>query len=92
MWIKFANLCRKSDRKMLAEKTLNSLLGHVGEEEKVSFIVRSPRDLTNEFFRAFAPHPRSFMLTSSICGHAVNMKRACPGFEHFWDALRMIWD
>lgn len=27
MWIKFANLCRKSDRLGLAEKTLNSLLG-----------------------------------------------------------------
>lgn len=35
MWIKFANLCRKSDRKILAERTLNSLLGQVGEEEKV---------------------------------------------------------
>ena len=26
-WIKFANLCRKSGRMVLAEKTLNSLLG-----------------------------------------------------------------
>lgn len=26
MWIKFANLCRKSDRIILAEKTINSLL------------------------------------------------------------------
>ncbi|TFY65865.1 hypothetical protein EVG20_g5221 [Dentipellis fragilis] len=26
MWIKFANLCRKSDRMLLAEKTINSLL------------------------------------------------------------------
>lgn len=26
MWIKFANLCRKSDRMFLAEKTINSLL------------------------------------------------------------------
>src|SRR5579859_4376680 len=31
MWIKFANLCRKSNRMGLAEKTLNSLLG--GDEE-----------------------------------------------------------
>lgn len=30
MWIKFANLCRKSGRMTLAEKTLNSLMG--GEE------------------------------------------------------------
>ncbi|TIB14647.1 hypothetical protein E3P89_00930 [Wallemia ichthyophaga] len=27
MWIKFANLCRKSDRMFLAEKVINSLLG-----------------------------------------------------------------
>ena len=26
MWIKFANLCRKSERMPLAEKTINSLL------------------------------------------------------------------
>ncbi len=26
MWIKFANLCRKSERMLLAEKTINSLL------------------------------------------------------------------
>jgi len=26
MWIKFANLCRKSDRMALAEKTIHSLL------------------------------------------------------------------
>jgi len=26
MWIKFANLCRKSDRMALSEKTINSLL------------------------------------------------------------------
>lgn len=38
MWIKFANLCRKSDRMALAEKTLNSLIGPIGEEEVVSAI------------------------------------------------------
>lgn len=27
MWVKFANLCRKSGRLGLADKTLNSLLG-----------------------------------------------------------------
>jgi FKBP12-rapamycin complex-associated protein len=26
MWIKFANLCRKNERMVLAEKTINSLL------------------------------------------------------------------
>lgn len=30
MWVKFANLCRKSGRLGLAEKTLNSLLGDMG--------------------------------------------------------------
>ena len=35
MWIKFANLCRKLDCEILAEKTLNSLLRQVGEEDKV---------------------------------------------------------
>ena len=34
MWIKFANLCRKSNRMGLAEKTLNSLLG--GDDESHS--------------------------------------------------------
>ena len=29
MWIKFANLCRKSERMMLADKTINSLLSAV---------------------------------------------------------------
>lgn len=32
MWIKFANLCRKSERMQLAEKTINSLLS----QERVS--------------------------------------------------------
>jgi FKBP12-rapamycin complex-associated protein len=38
MWIKFANLCRKSDRLDLAAKTLNSLLGQSspGGNESVS--------------------------------------------------------
>ena len=29
MWIKFANLCRKSERMVLADKTINSLLSAV---------------------------------------------------------------
>ena len=33
MWIKFANLCRKSDRMQLAEKTINSLMS----PDRVSF-------------------------------------------------------
>lgn len=38
MWIKFANLCRKSDRMPLAEKTINSLLS----PERVRGINYSP--------------------------------------------------
>jgi FKBP12-rapamycin complex-associated protein len=40
MWIKFANLCRKSGRLGLAEKTINSLLGeiHADVEDAVSSI------------------------------------------------------
>lgn len=38
MWIKFANLCRKSGRMGLAEKTINSLLGY--EADNVSLIDR----------------------------------------------------
>jgi serine/threonine-protein kinase mTOR len=39
MWIKFANLCRKSNRMGLAEKTLNSLLG--GDDESHSHFTES---------------------------------------------------
>ena len=39
MWIKFANLCRKSNRIGLAEKTLNSLLG--GDDESHSHFTES---------------------------------------------------
>ena len=34
MWIKFANLCRKNDRMVLADKTINSLLS----PERVRFL------------------------------------------------------
>ena len=37
MWIKFANLCRKSERMLLAEKTINSLLS---QERVCIFISR----------------------------------------------------
>jgi serine/threonine-protein kinase mTOR len=39
MWIKFANLCRKSNRMGLAEKTLNSLLG--GDDESHNHFTES---------------------------------------------------
>lgn len=41
MWIKFANLCRKSDRMALAEKTINSLLS----PERVSVTVVFPFEI-----------------------------------------------
>jgi FKBP12-rapamycin complex-associated protein len=37
MWIKFANLCRKSDRMVLAEKTINSLLNPHHDRVRRSF-------------------------------------------------------
>lgn len=39
MWVKFANLCRKSGRLGLADKTLNSLLGdaHMATPVRVCF-------------------------------------------------------
>ncbi|KAG8958873.1 phosphatidylinositol kinase- protein kinase tor1 [Tulasnella sp. 419] len=41
MWIKFANLCRKSDRMFLAEKTLNSLFPPT-QEDPPSQQIRAP--------------------------------------------------
>jgi serine/threonine-protein kinase mTOR len=38
MWIKFANLCRKSDHMLLAEKTINSLLSP-GKQAGVSALI-----------------------------------------------------
>ena len=43
MWIKFANLCRKSNRMSLAEKTLNSLLGGDDESHNRFTATTSPR-------------------------------------------------
>ncbi|KIM34649.1 hypothetical protein M413DRAFT_33133 [Hebeloma cylindrosporum] len=51
MWIKFANLCRKNERMILAEKTINSLLSTDGVSSLLlSNIVRRP-----ELFLAAAP-------------------------------------
>ena len=43
MWIKFANLCRKSNRMGLAEKTLNSLLGGDDESQNRFTSATSPQ-------------------------------------------------
>jgi serine/threonine-protein kinase mTOR len=43
MWIKFANLCRKSNRMGLAEKTLNSLLGGDDESHNRFTFATSPQ-------------------------------------------------
>ena len=57
MWIKFANLCRKSERMLLAEKTINSLLS----QERVSpFLKKFATWLIGFIF----PAPES----SSECG------------------------
>ena len=45
MWIKFANLCRKSDRMQLAEKTINSLMS----PDRVRLITFSPGSLSSPF-------------------------------------------
>ncbi|KAJ7577108.1 phosphatidylinositol 3-kinase [Mycena floridula] len=42
MWIKFANLCRKSDRMVLAEKTINSLLSPV-ESSQLAHLHKTDR-------------------------------------------------
>jgi hypothetical protein len=51
MWIKFANLCRKSDRMALAEKTINSLLSpeRVCTMSKISGVVFELSSSSNIF-------------------------------------------
>jgi hypothetical protein len=51
MWIKFANLCRKNERMILAKKTINSLLSTDG----VSFLLLSNLVQRPEIFLAVAP-------------------------------------
>lgn len=46
MWVKFANLCRKSGRLGLADKTLNSLLGEAGPVRSRFSILASSAELT----------------------------------------------
>ena len=44
MWIKFANLCRESDRMQLAEKTINSLMSP--DRVGLQFLLPEPAQLT----------------------------------------------
>lgn len=52
MWIKFANLCRKSDRMALAEKTINSLLS----PERVSKISMTMITVDNSYQQRMHDH------------------------------------
>lgn len=56
MWIKFANLCRKSERMVLAEKTINSLL----TPEKVHLILDREIDVAHVY-----DHPRHLLRSST---------------------------
>ena len=76
MWIKFANLCRKSDRMALAEKTIASLLpskvrgcacGTRCSRPSSLLPPRCLRMFTNSMLR---PRPMSFTLSLSSCGPA----------------------
>jgi FKBP12-rapamycin complex-associated protein len=74
MWIKFANLCRKSERMLLAEKTINSLLS----QERVGL---SPREFCDRsdllHISSTRKHLRMLSTPSlNICGHPVPRKKA----------------
>jgi serine/threonine-protein kinase mTOR len=51
MWIKFANLCRKSDRLDLAAKTLNSLLGQSSPGGNESGQMQAPPHVVYAYFK-----------------------------------------
>lgn len=64
MWIKFANLCRKSERMQLAEKTINSLLS----QERVSaYLIRSKcRDILIDTRAALESTPGCCLRTTEV--------------------------
>lgn len=77
MWIKFANLCRKSGRLGLAEKTLNSLFG---EEQDFNSNVSDCIDMKRQasLTPCFSPckvRPMSFMRTLNTCGQLAHGTR-----------------
>lgn len=71
MWIKFANLCRKSDRMVLADKTINSLLASVC---LLSLLEAQQTDMALSPLYNIAMHKTSrlpltsFMPSLSLCG------------------------
>lgn len=95
MWIKFANLCRKSDRMVLADKTINSLLCAVSNINFLSPIflpshmrICSPLLTLNIGKRRTSKHlPMSFMRSSSLCGRMVLKMNLLDIF----DLSRVVW-
>ena len=64
MWIKFANLCRKSDRMFLAEKTIDSLL----YPDRVGYLLQ--RGNCDTYVSTASPAAeRAAVLQSSAHGH-----------------------
>jgi hypothetical protein len=75
MWIKFANLCRKSGRMQLADKTISSLLPtkvNLYEYGTIPSLIISVVSRTVYGLHQISPTPRllpmSFTLSSSLCG------------------------
>ena len=67
MWIKFANLCRKSGRLGLAEKTLNSLFGEEGDFDQTvssALLLSLQQKLTSVSLVAIDARPSSCHLRS----------------------------
>ena len=80
MWIKFANLCRKSGRLGLAEKTLNSLFGEEQDFDSTvglyAFIVFRC-SYSWEICSPCKARLMSSMLISSTCGQRAHVRRHC---------------
>ena len=74
MWIKFANLCRKSERMILADKTINSLLYRV---RHVFIFVKGLKLMHNRLRNTLDKkglHLTLFMPNSSLCGRTTATK------------------
>ncbi|KAG8880408.1 phosphatidylinositol kinase- protein kinase tor1, partial [Tulasnella sp. 403] len=77
MWIKFANLCRKSDRMALAEKTLNSLMPDPHQDQSVSPAVLYAH---LKFLWADGKRQESLIWISEFAGRlALDIPKAPPG-------------
>lgn len=84
IWIKFANLCRKSNRMTLAEKTINSLLTPKRVRnsivDRLTYISYSHRDSTMTE-APISPRRMSCTPNSSICGPPVQRKKVSAFYE-----------